>query len=298
MSTIKDRFDEMNIVPDEQVWGKIQSTMAYQKIVSRRRAIIASSVSVLAVAGAIWAFAVSGNDDTTVVADNTLSESAVVLRPSSDNGAQPVTNDESVLEVSSSSEGTIQVSTSPSVVTVETAPSFAEQPATITTDFVKETDELVVDNCHSTATDGESNTYAIQSGSVATVPVASARNELAAQDNNTDVADNKVNISRDKATSDELVVWIPNAFSPDDPVDDKVRLFKVYPNNDANILSYEIYIYSRGGRVVYHSKDINEGWDGVSRGHAQPMGTYVYVIQINDAVKGLQHHKGTITLLR
>ena len=50
--------------------------------------------------------------------------------------------------------------------------------------------------------------------------------------------------------------------------------------------------------MVYHSKDINQGWDGIANGHSQPMGTYVYVIQVNDAVTGLHHYKGTITLIR
>ena len=94
------------------------------------------------------------------------------------------------------------------------------------------------------------------------------------------------------------MVWIPNAFSPDDQLNESVRQFKVYPNSEANLLSYEIFIYSRSGRQVYHSKDVNAGWDGTANGQAQPMGTYVYIIELNDAVKGLQHQKGTITLIR
>ena len=94
------------------------------------------------------------------------------------------------------------------------------------------------------------------------------------------------------------MIWIPNAFSPDDPVNDEVRQFKVKPNTDASLLSYEIFIYSRSGRLVYHSKDVSRGWDGTYNGYKQPMGTYVYIIELNDANKGLQHKKGTITLIR
>ena len=95
----------------------------------------------------------------------------------------------------------------------------------------------------------------------------------------------------------EPVIWIPNAFAPDDP-DPKVSQFKVIPANTASVRSYEIYIYSRQGRKVFHSRDINEAWDGVSNGHAQPMGTYVYVIQAFIENEGLKKYKGTITLIR
>ena len=102
-----------------------------------------------------------------------------------------------------------------------------------------------------------------------------------------------------KSANDSLVVWIPNAFAPDDmDAGDKVRQFRVYPNNEANLLTFEMYIYSRTGRMVFHTTDIEKAWDGTANGKAQPMGTYVYVIQLNDAVKGLQRTKGTITLIR
>ena len=96
---------------------------------------------------------------------------------------------------------------------------------------------------------------------------------------------------------DEIVVEVPNAFSPDDPSDD-VRRFTVIPKQVSNIETFEIFIYSRGGRLVYHSKDINSAWDGTFGGVKQPMGTYVYLIEVRDAVKGLQHTRGTVTLLR
>ena len=100
-----------------------------------------------------------------------------------------------------------------------------------------------------------------------------------------------------KAASSELYLWVPNAFAPDDP-NDEVRKFIVKPTNVSAIISYEIYIYSRGGKLVFHSRDINEPWDGTFKGHAQPMGTYVYIIQMNVSQKGVQHQKGTVTLIR
>ena len=97
---------------------------------------------------------------------------------------------------------------------------------------------------------------------------------------------------------ESLVVWIPNAFSPEDPSNDEVRTFRVIPNRDAVISNYTIHIYSRAGRLVFRSENVNEAWDGTCNGVRQPTGSYVYVIGYRDAHYGIQHARGTVTLLR
>ena len=132
-------------------------------------------------------------------------------------------------------------------------------------------------------------------GNETVLPTNSGVGETPTENPQTKVSNN----DPDKATSTEPTIWIPNAFSPEDQSgDDRIRRFCVRPNDISTIRSFEMFIYSRTGRLVFHTNDINSSWDGTSNGHAQPMGTYVYVIQVNDANTGLQHYRGTITLIR
>lgn len=100
-------------------------------------------------------------------------------------------------------------------------------------------------------------------------------------------------------STEELAVWIPNAFAPEEPNNDKNRVFKVIPSEESNISSFKMYIYSRSGRLMFKTTDFNVGWDGTANGHVQPMGAYVYVIEYYDNNKGkLEQLKGTLTLIR
>lgn len=97
--------------------------------------------------------------------------------------------------------------------------------------------------------------------------------------------------------ADELAVWIPNAFAPDDP-SGNVRTFHIIPNNGSSISQFKLYIYNRGGRQVFYTTDVNFQWDGTAKGQAQPAGAYVYKMEYKDAVKGLQHVTGSVLLVR
>lgn len=98
--------------------------------------------------------------------------------------------------------------------------------------------------------------------------------------------------------NDSLMVWIPNAFSPDEQGGADVRVFRIRAKENANIGNYKMYIYNRAGAQVYHGTNIAEGWDGTYRGTKCPMGSYVYIIEYTDANKGVQQARGTVTLIR
>jgi len=97
--------------------------------------------------------------------------------------------------------------------------------------------------------------------------------------------------------ADELVVWIPNAFAPNDP-SGNARTFHIVPNDGSSISQFKIFIYNRGGRQVFYSTDLNFAWDGTAKGQDQPAGAYAYKIEYKDAVKGLQHVTGSVILVR
>jgi gliding motility-associated-like protein len=65
-------------------------------------------------------------------------------------------------------------------------------------------------------------------------------------------------------------LFAPDAFSPNgDGVND---LFYPVFQVDFQITSYELFIYNRWGKLVFNTKDINQGWNGVQSGsNAEPL---------------------------
>lgn len=87
-------------------------------------------------------------------------------------------------------------------------------------------------------------------------------------------------------------VIIPNAFSPNgDGVNDnwKITALTTYKN-------YELSVYNRFGNLVYTTKNYLLPWDGSYLGKPLPVGTYYYLINLdNKAVGSL---KGYVVILR
>lgn len=66
---------------------------------------------------------------------------------------------------------------------------------------------------------------------------------------------------------------VPNVFTPNgDGINDEFRV--AYKS----LKSFDIWIYNRWGRLVYHSTDPGSGWDGTINGRPASTGTYYYVI--------------------
>lgn len=79
----------------------------------------------------------------------------------------------------------------------------------------------------------------------------------------------------------------------------------ITPNGDGENDSWEledveaypdvtVFIYDSAGQTVFQSKQGYIPWDGTFNGQPLPMGTYYYVIDLND---GINVYKGTITII-
>lgn len=96
---------------------------------------------------------------------------------------------------------------------------------------------------------------------------------------------------------DRITLFVPNAFSPNgNGLNDEFLAF------GQNIDDFECYIYNRWGEEVFHSTDINSGWDGNKDGQPAPDGVYSWVIWYSEDYK-LYHMDrkvlyGHVTLLR
>ncbi|HOY31350.1 MAG TPA: PKD domain-containing protein [Bacteroidales bacterium] len=101
-----------------------------------------------------------------------------------------------------------------------------------------------------------------------------------------------------------FAVWIPNSFTPND--DNTV----VAPQNEVfkpvgvgwDTENYMMVIYDRWGRELFHTTDVNEGWNGTyNNNYSTSKGVqdiFIYLINITD-LKGLVHeYKGIIVLVQ
>ena len=88
-------------------------------------------------------------------------------------------------------------------------------------------------------------------------------------------------------------VFVPNAFSPNG--DGRNDVFLVYGNA---IQSMNMSVYNQWGEMIFRSTNQSNGWDGTYKGTNQPVGVYVYYVQVT--LNGGQKitKKGTIDLLR
>ncbi len=110
--------------------------------------------------------------------------------------------------------------------------------------------------------------------------------------------------NKDCYTSDTLLVKndcytnIPNIFAPDG---DNPANHYFFPTSilQSGATSFEITIYNRWGETVFNSNNINSnGWDGKFGGKPQPMGVYVYNINVVYKNGLVKRYTGNVTLLR
>lgn len=98
----------------------------------------------------------------------------------------------------------------------------------------------------------------------------------------------------DNATPNSSLFSIPNAFTPNgDGLND---IFK--PVTAAEIINYQLDIFTTNGQHIFSSKNIEFGWNGEFQGGLVNGGTYIYVIKYKDD-KGKEHiDKGQLLLIR
>ena len=71
----------------------------------------------------------------------------------------------------------------------------------------------------------------------------------------------------------EASVWVPNTFTPN--FDTKNDVFEI----KASFITYfEVMVYARNGNLIFHSKNIQNAWDGTIEGGNSKDDTYTYVV--------------------
>jgi gliding motility-associated-like protein len=91
----------------------------------------------------------------------------------------------------------------------------------------------------------------------------------------------------------QLEVFIPNTFTPNG--DGRNDVLKVYNNY---LKSMNMKVFNQWGELIFTSTDINKGWDGYGKGKMQPVGVYIYIVQVVLQDGTVVNKKGSVNLIR
>jgi gliding motility-associated-like protein len=90
-----------------------------------------------------------------------------------------------------------------------------------------------------------------------------------------------------------FTLYIPNAFSPNG--DGENDIFTAVGDY---VFDFDMRIFDRWGNLVYHTTQVNSGWNGLMKGAPAKEDVYVYVISATDYHNKSYSYKGTVTLLK
>ncbi|CAN5527798.1 hypothetical protein BH11BAC2_BH11BAC2_00940 [soil metagenome] len=92
-----------------------------------------------------------------------------------------------------------------------------------------------------------------------------------------------------------FTLYIPNAFTPNG--DDKNEEFKA---KGIGAGDFEMSIFDRWGQLVYHSKNIENSWNGKMENNSEDcqVGVYIYKVNVNDYLHVRHQFEGTLSLIR
>lgn len=90
-----------------------------------------------------------------------------------------------------------------------------------------------------------------------------------------------------------LQIFVPNSFTPNnDGLNDTFRAKGLF------IEEFTMEIYSRWGELLFHTSDLEQGWDGIYRGTLSPEDAYAFKINATDPNGRQVIKSGTVNLLR
>ena len=95
---------------------------------------------------------------------------------------------------------------------------------------------------------------------------------------------------------DDYAIYVPDAFSPNgDGVND------VFQAKGYGITKFEMDIFDRWGEKVFHSGDINQGWDGSFSRRSQPdikQDVYIWRVKVTNIFGKSKEITGKVELIR
>jgi trimeric autotransporter adhesin len=104
-------------------------------------------------------------------------------------------------------------------------------------------------------------------------------------------------VSRTVHVKEDLIYYVPNAFSPDG--DEFNNVFKPIFTSGFDLYSYHLQIFNRWGELIFESLNYEEGWDGTYHNERLLDGTYIWKIKIkNKSTDKKMEIDGHVSLLK
>ena len=97
-----------------------------------------------------------------------------------------------------------------------------------------------------------------------------------------------------ESVSCECYTYVPNAFTPNR--EEPNELF--FPVFTCPLKKYHLQIFNRWGQIIFESQDVNQKWDGTSKGKSIPIGTYPYLLNYETEFDHPKQISGHINLIR
>jgi len=88
--------------------------------------------------------------------------------------------------------------------------------------------------------------------------------------------------------------YIPNAFTPNGDGINDLLYFKA----NFEPKTFEVAIYNRRGEQVFHSRNMEIGWDGSFQGRELPGEVYSYIIKYTDPDNKVLNRRGQVIIIR
>lgn len=103
--------------------------------------------------------------------------------------------------------------------------------------------------------------------------------------------------TREVCIDPDIAIYVPNAFTPNGTGPNDVFLPLGTGIDPAH---YEMWIFDRWGNLIFHTTDLNEGWDGRVNGHAEiaQIDTYVWKINCKDIMGNTHALIGSVNLIK
>ena len=91
----------------------------------------------------------------------------------------------------------------------------------------------------------------------------------------------------------DFLFFVPNSFTPNKDGINDVFLPQIY-----GIMEYELEIYNRWGELLFHSNQLDMGWDGSFKDTACPSGVYLWKIKAKTIDHIIHTEIGNINVMR
>lgn len=296
MKTLNDLFEQYNVPVDESGWSSIANDATvkrYNRARRLRRAAFYGSATVAAVALVITAITLTRSHSEQTPrpnAETTQVASPNTQPPTSTTTATPTTVANPTPAAGNMANSNLISAKSPQNPAISSETKTEANPVPTPTPTLNPSPKF-------------SNTTLnpIQPVSTPTTPIVPTQTATPAETQSTIEEPMVLRADQDtlhpqQPQTAEKLFFAPNAFSPNgDGVND---LFLVYANIEYT--DFELNIYSRNGDHVFHSRHIENGWNGHRNGTGEllPQGIYVYTIKYKTVNQKSGVEKGQILLIR